>query len=224
MRVAALYSGGKDSTYAAYLASREAELVCLVSLRSRNPASFMFHTPATNVLELGAQAMGLPLILKDTAGEKEDELNDLRAALETAKREHGIRGVVTGALASTYQATRIQRICQELGLWCFNPLWQMPQHELLKGILRAKIKAVIVGIAAEPFDASWLGRPLNTPAVAELAQLAQRRGINPAGEGGEYETLVLDSPLHKARIKIIKSAKRCEGFAGELIIKEAALV
>lgn len=219
MRIAALYSGGKDSTYAAWLA--QDELVCLVSVRSKNPDSFMFHTPAAAILELQAEAIGLPLVLKETAGEKEDELEDLKRALMTAKQQHAIQGIVTGALASTYQAARIQRICHELGLWCFNPLWQMRQEDLLDALAKDGFHAVIVGIAAEPLDQTWLGRNLDDTAIAELVLLSHSHDINPAGEGGEFETIVLDSPLHKRRLEIVTAEKQCQGFSGRLLIKQA---
>ena len=52
-------------------------------------------------------ALGLPIIFKTTKGEKERELKDLRVAIKEAKQKYKIQGIVSGALASNYQKTRV---------------------------------------------------------------------------------------------------------------------
>ncbi|MCX6690620.1 MAG: diphthine--ammonia ligase, partial [Methanoregula sp.] len=123
MRLGVLCSGGKDSWFAGYLAMQHEEVACLISVRSINEESYMFHTPNVHLVPLQAEAAGLPLVSVETEGIKEDELADLSRAIRLAVERHGIEGVVTGALLSVYQGTRIQRICRDLELWCFNPLW-----------------------------------------------------------------------------------------------------
>ena len=131
MKVAILFSGGKDSNFALLKAKEYHDVVCLVSLLSENKESYMFQTVNVSLTKLQAEAMGFPLIQKKTKGAKEDELEDLREALIQAKEEYGIEGVVTGALGSIYQARRVQRICNDLKLWCFNPIGLKDQFELL---------------------------------------------------------------------------------------------
>ena len=98
MRIAALISGGKDSLYAAYLASKENELVCLITIKSLNTESYMFHVPNIELAKLQAGSMGLPIIFKETKGEKEKELDDLREAIKLAVGKYSINGIVSGAL------------------------------------------------------------------------------------------------------------------------------
>ncbi len=43
--------------------------------------------------------------------------------------------------------------------------------------------------------------------VEELAELHRKYAINPAGEGGEYESFVLDGPMFKKKI-VIKNADK----------------
>ena len=132
MKLGVLFSGGKDSTLAAWLAKKEGyEISCLISISSKNPNSFMFHTPSISKVGVQAEVMGLPLIIRETAGEKEEELKDLELAIRDAVEKYGIEGVVTGAVGSVYQSSRIQKICKELEIECFNPLWQKNQFELL---------------------------------------------------------------------------------------------
>ncbi len=136
MRLGVLFSGGKDSTYAAFLAkSKKDELTCLISLWSENKDSFMFHTPAIKLTKKQARLMRLPLIVKKTKGEKEEELQDLKKAIQKAIKKYHIQGIVTGALQSVYQTSRLQKICEELRIHCINPLWQKDQLELLNELI-----------------------------------------------------------------------------------------
>ena len=220
MKLGALFSGGKDSSYALFKASQEHEVKVLIALRSLNPESYMFHIPAFEIISKQAEALGLPLILVETKGEKEKELIDLQKAIEKAVKEYGIEGIVTGAVASEYQRSRIQKICDDLKLKVFNPLWQMDQIELLRNLIKDEFEVVIVGVAAYPLDDSWLGRVIDEKTIGELEELQKKYKINPAGEGGEFETLVLDSPMHKKKIKLIKTKKEFSKNHGVLKIIE----
>ena len=203
MKLGVLFSGGKDSTYAAYLASQNNELVCLITLHSKNLYSYMFHTPSISKTKLQAEVMNLPLIEVNTKGEKEIELNDLKDAIIDAKKKYKIEGIVTGAVESVYQASRIQKICDDLGLEVFNPLWQKNQIELLNDLIKNKFEVIIVAVAAEGFDTSWLGRKIDVNMIEELVKLNKKYGINPAFEGGEAESFVLNCPLFKKRLKVV---------------------
>ena len=164
----------------------------------------MFHTPSIEKTEAQAEAMGLPLVIKATEGKKELELEDLREALAESKEKFGIEGVVTGAVESVYQASRIQKICFEIGLECFNPLWQKDQIELLEDLIKEKFEVIIVGVFAYPLDKKWLGRKIDQNFIEEMKLLKEKWGINPAGEGGEFESFVLNCPLFNKRL-VVKS-------------------
>lgn len=148
MRSAVLFSGGKDSTLALHYALQSTSVKCLISVISENPESFMFHTPNIKLVKKQAECIGLPLVLQKTKGVKEKELADLETALKKAKQRFGIEAVFTGALASVYQASRVQKICDSLGLNCINPLWQQSQLDVLQELQEKKIRAVIVGVFA----------------------------------------------------------------------------
>ncbi|MCS5650533.1 MAG: diphthine--ammonia ligase [Dehalococcoidia bacterium] len=223
MKLAVLFSGGKDSYLSLQYASIDHEVNCLLTLYPEREDSWMFHTPAIEWTKLQAEALGLNHLTSRTSGVKEKELEDLYLLINSAISECSIEGVVTGALASVYQATRIQRICNSLNLWCFNPLWQMPQKLLLAELQANNVESVITGVAAEPFDDTWLGRTIDSECVEELTALESKYGINPAGEGGEIESFVRDAPLFKRSIRILESTKHYSNFAGRLEIKEAKL-
>jgi len=195
MKLGVLFSGGKDSTLAALIAKKEGyEISCLITIVSKNPHSYMFHTPSIKKTEEQAKAMKIPLIKVKTKGEKEKELRDLEKAIKKAEKEYGIEGIVTGAVESVYQASRIQKVCDKLNLECFNPLWQKNQIELLESLIKNKFHVIVTGVFAYPLGKEWLGRKIDKKFVKEAKELHEKYKINPAGEGGEFETFVLNAP------------------------------
>jgi diphthine-ammonia ligase len=203
MKIGVLFSGGKDSTYAAYLAKKAGnELSCLIVIESENKESFMFHTPSIDQTKKQAEVIGIPLLVVRTKGEKEKELIDLEKAIVKARDNYRIEGIVTGAVASVYQASRIQKICNELDLECFNPLWQKDQIELLEDLIKNKFEFIITGIFAYPLTKEWLGRKVDKNLIGEIKKMQEKYKISPSGEGGETESFVLNCPLFKKALKI----------------------
>lgn len=191
--MACLFSGGKDSTYAAHLMEQAGhEVVCLVTVVPEDPHSWVFHTLNLEHLPEMAKAMGKDLIAVPSSGEEGADLE----ALESALSNLDVEGVVTGAIASDYQWDRINGVCHKLGLRVFSPLWRKDQLALLNDMLQAGMRMMLVGVYSDGLGREWLGRVLDRGSVDELASLAKARGMNVSGEGGEYETLVLDSPMH----------------------------
>lgn len=224
MRLGVLFSGGKDSTLALHLAAEKEDVACLITVVSTNKESYMFHTPNIDVTTLQAEALGEPLVSVVTEGRKEEELADLEKAIAEAKNKFNIDGVVTGAVESVYQASRVQRICNRLDVWCFNPLWKHDQKALLETLVEQNFKVVISGVFAYPLDEKWLGKQIDTQVIARLVELQKQYGISPSGEGGEIETTVLDAPMFKQRIEIIDYTVEAKDNSGVFLIKQARLV
>ena len=224
MRLGVLFSGGKDSCLAMHRAAECDDVVCLVTVVPENRESFFFHTPNLHLVELQARALGLPLVRRGTPGREEEEIADLSAAIAQATDEHGIGGIVTGAVGSVYQATRVQRVCDDLGLWCFNPLWQLDQVQLLWELVRGGHQVMVSGVFAPPLDEEWLGRIIDAPTVQELEGLWESHGIHPAGEGGEIETTVLDAPMFGSRIEVRASRREFHRDSGVLHVERAEVV
>ena len=219
MKLAPLFSGGKDSAYAAYLAKQSGhELACLITIQSENPDSYMFHTPSIEKTQTQANAMNLPLIIHKTKGQKEKELEDLEDAIKKAIDKYSIEGITTGALHSVYQATRIQKICDKLNIKCINPLWQKDEIKYLEELIKNKFKVIITGVAAYPLDCEWLGRGINQQFIDDVTKLKEKYQIHPAGEGGEFETFVLDCPLFSKSLEIKDKKISGEGNAWRMSI------
>jgi len=221
MRVAVLCSGGKDSVYALWLTMDQGhEVAHIVAMIPRREDSWMFHFPNIQLIDLFAKCVGLPLIKGETSGEREAELEDLKQVLQTLN----VEGVVSGAIASNYQKSRIDRICEELGLKSIAPLWGREPLELLRKFISAGFEVIVTSVSAEGFDESWLGRKLDETAVRDLLELNRRYKVNLSGEGGEYESLVLDAPFFEKRIEPVEVERVWKGTNGYLIIKQTKLV
>ena len=203
MKLGVLFSGGKDSTYAAYLAKKAGnELTCLITIFSENIDSYMFHTQKIELTKKQAKLMNLPIITKSTKGIKEEELNDLESAVKKAIKKYKIQGITTGALHSQYQASRIQAICDKLKIKCINPSWHKDEISYLNELINSKFKVVVTKTAAEGLDNKWIGREIDKNFIEDIKVLNKKWGIHPAGEGGEFETLVLNCPLFKEELKV----------------------
>ncbi len=225
LKLGVLFSSGKDSLSAALIMQRQNyELACLIHLRSENSDSYMFQSAGSEMVRLQAKAMGLPLIVQKTKGLKEKELNELEAAIRTAKKKYHIQGLVSGALFSTYQRDRIEKVCDKLGLKVFSPLWHKLQEKHLQEIIGSGFEVILISVSAEGLDKAWLGRKLDQKMLSDLVKIKQKIGLNVAGEGGEFESLVLDCPLFKKKIILEKSEIIEESRnSARLVIKKARL-
>lgn len=221
MKVGVLFSGGKDSTYAAYLASKRDQLSCLITVIPRSDISYMFHFPNLAWTKLQAEAIGVPQITAETAGVKENELADLKAVVASARDEFGLSGVYTGALASVYQKSRVERICAQLGIECISPLWQIDPETHLRTLIHDGFLVEVVSVSALGLGEEWLGRILDGEAVDELVRLGAKYKFHVALEGGEGETFVLDCPLFSKRIEVLSTRKHWRGDSGFLEITDA---
>lgn len=226
LKLGVLFSSGKDSTSSAYIMQKQNyQLTCLIHLKSINPDSYMFQTAGTELVGLQAEAMDLPIVIQETQGEKEEELKDLEKAIKIAKEKYNLDGIVSGALFSTYQRDRIENICDKLGLKIFSPLWHKSQDQHMQEVIDSGVEAIITSVSADGLDKTWLGRKIDQEMIEELKALHQKNQINIAFEGGEAETLVLDSLLFKKKIiiemsEIVEESK----MVARLIIKKAKLI
>jgi len=221
LRVAALVTGGKDSVLALYRAQKMGHNVeVLATMIPKRDDSYMFHFPNIHLTELLSRAVEIPLVKAETSGVKEKELEDLKKLLASLD----VEGVVSGAVFSSYQKERVDRICEELGLKSVAPLWHEDPLDIMKEMINLKFKVIIIGVYAYGLDQTWLGREINTETLNQLVELNQKYQISLVGEGGEYESLVLDAPIFKKRIEIIKAETNYANNSGVFVVKEARLV
>ncbi len=217
--IAALFSGGKDSTLAIHRAKalgKEVEL--LITMVSENDFSYMFHKPNINLTELQAEALGMKRAVYHTKGEKEKELADIELSL----KENNVTELVTGAVASSYQKDRIGAICKRLSINAISPLWRIDPMEELEE-LSGNYDVIITQVAAEGFDESMLGSRIDAALIERLRSINARYRTSMLFEGGEAESLVLDAPMFRKRISIGKSHIERDGSVSRYVVDSAVL-
>ncbi len=225
-RYGCLFSGGKDSNLALFLSKKkDIDVCCLLSVLPKDDFSYMYQRPKKNILELQSEALDIPILYKKTNGVKEKELKDLEILIKKAIINYRIEGIVTGALFSNYQKKRIETICKKLNITCFSPLWHMSQEKEMSILLDNNFRFIFDKIAAYGLTKEWLGKTITNQDFIKLKEITKKYKINIAGEGGEFESVVLDSPLFNKKINIIeKKIKMINDNCGVLDIKKATLV
>jgi len=224
LRTCVLFSGGKDSTLALWYAMHQAhDVTCLLTIVPQRADSWMFHRPAIEWTGLQAEALGIPQVTARASGVKEEELGALKAELRTLITSRGIDCVVTGGIASEYQKSRIDRICDDLGVRALAPLWGLNPERLLTEQIQMGFEFILTGCMALGLDSSWLGRTVDSQALNELKSLSVKYGINPAFEGGEGETFVTCAPIFRKRVRILEARQVWKGDSGYLDITRADL-
>ncbi|SDD58273.1 diphthine--ammonia ligase [Natrinema hispanicum] len=235
---AALFSGGKESSWALYQALESGRDVRTLVVVQPPETSSMYHAPAQSIIRLAARSIGLPLLdvglpvtdmeppdLRTSVSEGQaDELEALEPALERLDTEFdgGLCGLVAGTVTSDYQADRLQSMCDRLDCAFFAPLWQMDPRELAETMIDGGLTIHIVEVAGPGFDESWLGRQLDHDALAELEALHREYGVHLLGEGGEFQTIVTDGP-HMSRPIAFEFEREWDGTWGQIRITDAKL-
>ncbi len=221
MTVSALVSGGKDSIYAAYLAETQGWPVDeLVTLRPDDPESMMFHTPNLDLVALQAAAWGkrhrlVPVPSNGPAAEVQ--------ALEEALG--GAQGpIVAGAIASSYQWARLLAVGDRVGRRVYTPLWRKDPARVVRAEIDAGLDIRLVQLAAEPLTPELLGARLDHALLAELERRARDvRAVHVAGEGGEYETLVVGAPFFSGTIELDTTEREVRRSTARLVVSSAHL-
>lgn len=225
MRLAALFSGGKDSTFAVYCAQKMGhEVVCLLTVIPRSEESALLHHPNIEITKLQAESMQMPHICVSSASDETgDELAVLESAILCAKKEHDIAGVVHGGIRSNFQRGIFGCVCEKAGLVPVEPLWGAGSAQYLRRLVDSGFEFIITAVAAGGLDESWLGRKITHGDIDRLERLSDRHGFNIDFEGGEAETLVTDCPIFGQELLIPRSRTVWDGYRGRFEIQEAVL-
>jgi diphthine-ammonia ligase len=236
MKFVALISGGKDSLVSALDAIRHGhELICLANIAPEveccsshggDVDSHTFQTVGHEAVPLIAYCMGLPLLRKRiNRGQSRvttldyshlppaasdgvaDEVEVLAELLLLVKQQFpDVQGVSSGAIQSNYQRLRVEAVCRRLQLQSLAFLWQRPAEDIFAMCQAFHVHAVFAKVSSIGLTpAQWLGQAFLSR-EEQLLALRAKYGVHPAGEGGEFETIVLDSPLFASHKLVISSS------------------
>ncbi|SCV25839.1 uncharacterized protein FFB14_00732 [Fusarium fujikuroi] len=156
-----------------------------------------------------------------------DETESMLPLLQSIIARHPeANAVCAGAILSTYQRTRVESIALRLGLVPLAYLWQYPvlpppsaaisaDTQLLIDMANVGLEARIIKVASAGLDENHLWERVSSEAGSSRVKNALRKfgsaqGAAALGEGGEFETLVLDGPssVFKKRIVVPEQGRR----------------
>jgi len=225
MKLAALFSGGKDSTFAIYQIQKEGHQVeCLVSIFPKSEESMLLHYPNIKITKLQSQSLRIPQIFMEVDSSKTDnELIVLEKLLKKAKQDYQIEGLVHGGILSEFQKKNFEKLCSSLNLQLVSPLWNKDPKAYMKSLIDSNFHFIIASVSSDGLDEYWLGKEITSDELKKLETLSEKYGFNLNFEGGEAETLVLDCPIFAYPIKIEKTKKIWDGYRGRFEIEEAGL-
>ena len=226
VKLAALYSGGKDSTFAISCAQDLGHRVaCLITMHPIADDSALFHYPNSWVTEYLADAMQIPLMGFQASGRsKEDEMKALEEAIVQVKSLYEIDGIVYGGISSNYQKQAFEQVCVRQRIAAVAPLWNSEPERYVTELFKRGFRIIIAGVSTMGLDKGWLGRELDKEAIDKLMSVSKKCGFNLTFEGGEAETLVIDCPLYCKRLQINAATTYWDGQRGIFEIRDVALV
>ena len=225
MKLAALFSGGKDSAFSIFLAKKQGhEIKCLLSVFPRSDESHLLHHPNLQWIRLQSQSMQIPqLTIKSELDETDNEINSLEKILIQAIDEYHIEGLVHGGIQSQFQKEKFENLCNKLNLKSIAPLWNRNPLEYMNELISSNFVFIITSVSSGGLDDSWLGKIITKNDIDTLYALSQKFGFNLNFEGGEAETFVVDCSLFLHAIKIIQGKKIWDGYRGRFEIVDARL-
>ena len=225
MKLACLFSGGKDSTYAIHLAKKQGhDVVCLLSIFTKSEESHLLHHPNLKWTKLQSESMKIPqLTIISNSDETDDELIVMEKLLQNAKEQFQIDGLVHGGIKSKFQKEKFETLCLKLNLVSIAPLWETNPKEYMNQLLDSNFHFMMVTVSSDGLDEQWLGKLISKSDIEVLNNLSDKFGFNLNFEGGESETFVIDCPLFSNPIKINKFTKNWDGYRGRFEIVDAEL-
>ena len=116
-----------------------------------------------------------------------------------------------------YQKTRIERMCERLGIISYTPLWHQSGLNHISGLVKHGFGVMITSVACDGLTEEWIGKILDEDSLELIIQLSERYRFNVDGEGGEYETLVVYGPHFDGKI-VVNGSTKWHGRRGELQI------
>ena len=225
MKLACLFSGGKDSTYAIHLAKKQGhDVVCLLSIFPKSEESHLLHHPNLKWTKLQSESMKIPqLTIISNSDETDDELIVMEKLLQNAKEQFQIDGLVHGGIKSKFQKEKFESLCLKLNLVSIAPLWETDPNEYMNELLDSNFHFMMISVSSDGLDEQWLGKLISKSDIKILNTLSDKFGFNLNFEGGEAETFVIDCPLFSNSIKINDFVKNWDGYRGRFEIVDAEL-
>ncbi len=212
MRVSCLVSGGKDSIYALWCALHQYEVVSIINFESDKSESLLFHIPNSKHVTLIAEMFSIPLI---SVKIKSDDLKEEIEQLVDAIRKSETEAIITGGIRSEFQRYHFNRAALLANVKCFNPLWRLSPELIIQDLINNRFEIILISVSSMGLDQNFLGKRLTPRLISKIREKSHGSDLAITGEGGEYESFVLDAPFFPSRIVIQESQIHWDEFREE---------
>jgi len=222
LKVTCLVSGGKDSVLALWLALHQFEVVSILTIQTNCLESYLFHIPNCKYVTLIANMLDIP---HKTIWVENCNLEDEIQILEKNFKESKAETVITGGIRSEFQRYKFNRAAKLADMKCFSPLWRLSPLVIMSELLENKFKVIITSVSGMGLGKELLGRKITKKTLTSLQRVVSESKLTIIGEGGEYESFVLDAPFYHSQIEIIESEIQWDEYRGEgiFVIHKAKL-
>lgn len=222
LKVTCLVSGGKDSVLALWLALHQFEVVSILTIRSSCFDSYLFHIPNCEHVDLIARMLGIPhkVVWIDSCN-VEDEIQILEESFKQSSSET----VITGGIRSEFQRYKFNQAAKLADMKCFSPLWRLSPSVIMSELLENKFNVIITSVSGMGLGKGLLGKKITKETLSTFKRGVSESPLTLIGEGGEYESFVLDAPFYHSQIEIIESEIQWDEYREEgiFVIKKAKL-
>lgn len=200
MKVVILYSGGKDSNLAVQFCKEKGwDIRYLLTIQPNRKDCYLFHYATVEYTPLQASLLGLPhYIVPCTVA---DPMLEAAIVKNFVLTHEPVDAVVLGGIG--LQETQLRSIQQALlpyRVEVFAAHAGLDHDTLIEDMFNKGYEIMITQIASEGLK-DWLGKKITKQNFAQLKKDAAKHGFHVGGEGGYYDTFVLDSPLFSKRIE-----------------------
>jgi len=225
MKVAVMYSGGKDSNQAlAWCLENNHKVVALISVKPKNAESFLYQYATVEWTRFSAEALDIPLIhiKSEKIGPKEEA-----DELEEVFRELEVDAIIVGGVG--LQKTQIRewkRVAGKFGIELMVPYENLTSEELIDKEVKSGLKIIITNVASDGLGPEWLGKEINNESLEELKLLSKKYGFDIDFEGGYADTFVCDAPFFKKKIEFKRTERIWDNKtnSGYLQVNDAILL
>jgi predicted ATP pyrophosphatase (TIGR00289 family) len=206
MKVAVLFSGGKDSAFAIQHCLKQGwNVAALIAVKPKNTEAYLWHYSTVEWTILQAQAMELPLyLLHNEENGPEVEAKILEKVFEKLK----INAIVLGGVVlQKTQIESIKKVAEKFKIKVLIPYANYTSEQLLREEIQAGLDIRVTNVATEGLGPEWLGKKLDGKAALQLKILSEKYGFDVLFEGGSGDTFVCDAPMFKKKIEFLDTKK-----------------
>jgi len=185
------------------------EVVALVTTLNEAFDRVAMHAVRRNLLEMQAEAVGIPLWTVPLPWPCSNEQYESRMRDLCAKAvQNGVESVAFGDLFLADVRAYRERQLAGTGLEPLFPLWQIPTAALARQMIAAGVRAKITCVDPKVLAREFAGREFDLQFLSDLPQ-----NIDPCGENGEFHSFVYDGPdfAQPLNVEVIEVIER-DGF------------